>query len=382
MKAPEIPELLLANTRSLGPSLRAQAFGILISRDAWRDELLQALESKRLAPTDLDAASRQRLLVHKSPAVSERAAKVLAVDLNTDRVKLVGEYLPIVRAGGDPQHGSQLFAKRCAQCHKLGDVGHAVGPDLVSLTDKSAEALITAILDPNRAVEAKFLTFTAITKSGVTHSGILASETASSLTLRAAEGKEVTLLRNEIDELQSSTKSLMPEGLEKELKPADAAALIAYVRTNIPLPALKTFPNNEPKVVQPDATGVLTLMPRDAEIYGPTIVMEEAHENLGWWSSADDLVVWTINVPTQGRYSVEWTWACDAQAAGNRVVVEALSKSITSRVTQTAGWDDYQTSKLGELDLPAGEVRLTMKPASRPLPALGDVKAVVLRLLK
>ena len=174
----------------------------------------------------------------------------------------------------------------------------------------------------------------------------------------------------------------MPEGLEKELKPADAAALIAYVRTNIPLPALKTFPNNEPKVVQPDATGVLTLMPRDAEIYGPTIVMEEAHENLGWWSSADDLVVWTINVPTQGRYSVEWTWACDAQAAGNRVVVEALSKSITSRVTQTAGWDDYQTSKLGELDLPAGEVRLTMKPASRPLPALGDVKAVVLRLLK
>ena len=91
-------------------------------------------------------------------------------------------------------------------------------------------------------------------------------------------------------------------------------------------------------------------------------------------------MVWTLNVPRQGHYSVEWTWACDAQAAGNGVVVEALGKSITSRVTKTAGWEDYQTSKLGELELPAGEVRLTMKPSSRPLPALGDVKSVVLRL--
>ena len=379
LKSPRIPAILLANPRSLVPGLRAQAFGILMSRDAWRDELLLALESKQLVPTDLDATSRQRLLVHKSQAVRERAAKLLAVDLNTDRVKLVSEYLPVVRAGGDAQFGSQVFAKRCSQCHKLGDVGHAVGPDLVSLTDKSAEALMTAILDPNRAVEAKFQTFTAVTKSGVIHNGILATETASSLTLRAAEGKEITLLRSELEDLQSSTKSLMPEGLEKELKPEDAAALIAYIRTNIPLPAMKKFPHNDPKVIQPDASGALTLTPFDAEIYGPTIVIEEQHKNLGWWSSADDVVVWTINVPQPGRYTVEWTWACDAQAAGNGIVIEALGKSLTSRVTKTGGWDDYQTAKLGELELPKGEVRLTAKPASRPLPALGDVKSIVLR---
>jgi hypothetical protein len=76
---------------------------------------------------------------------------------------------------------------------------------------------------------------------------------------------------------------------------------------------------------------------------------------------------------------VEWTWACDAQAAGNGIVIEALGKSLTSRVTKTGGWDDYQTAKLGELELPKGEVRLTAKPSSRPLPALGDVKSIVLR---
>ena len=188
------------------------------------------------------------------------------------------------------------------------------------------------------------------------------------------------MLRNEIEELQSSTKSLMPEGLERELNPYDAAALVTYIRLNVPLPIMKSFPDNSPRVVQPDSKGSITLTPFEAEIYGPTIVIEEQHKNLGWWSSSDDIVVWTINVPKTAKYTVAWIWACDAQAAGNSVTVEALGRSFTRKVGKTNGWDDYQTIDLGELELPAGEVRLTLKPASRPLPALGDVKSVVLRL--
>ena len=377
---PEAAKILLDNYRSFGPSLRVQACAVLLRREAWRDKLLDALEAKTLIPADVDPTSRQRLLVHNQKAVRDRATKVLAINLDTDRAKLVTEYLPIVRLGGDPQHGSQLFLKRCAQCHKLGDIGHVVGPDLMSLTDKSAEAIVTAVLDPNRAVETKFTTFTAVTKTGITHSGILSSETANSLTLRAAEGKEITLLRNEIEELQSSTKSLMPEGLERELNPYDAAALVTYIRQNVPLPSMKSFPGNAPRVVQANAAGTITLTPFEAEIYGSTIVIEEQHKNLGWWSSTDDIVVWTINVPIAAKYTVEWTWACDPQAAGNSVTVEAFGRSFTRKVGKTNGWDDYQTTEIGTLELPAGEVRLTIKPASRPLPALCDVKSVVLRL--
>jgi putative membrane-bound dehydrogenase-like protein len=377
---PRTAEILLSNYRSFGPGLRIQVCSVLLSREAWRDKLLDALETKNLASADLDPTSRQRLLVHNQKGVRDRSAKLFAVNLNTDRAKLVTEYLPIVRMGGDPQHGSQLFLKRCAQCHKLGDIGHAVGPDLMSLTDKSAEALVTAILDPNRAVEAKFMTFTAVTKAGITHSGILSAETANSVTLRAAEGKDVALLRNEIDDLQSNTKSLMPEGLERELNPHDAAALVTYIRQNVPLPIMKSFPGNAPRVVQADAEGTMTLTPFDAEVYGPTIVIEEQQQNLGWWSSSDDIVVWTINVPRGAKYTVSWTWACDPQAAGNSMTVEALGRSFTRKVGKTNGWEDYQTIDLGELELPAGEVRLTIKPASRPLPALADVKSVKIRL--
>ena len=191
LTSPEVGTKILSNFRSFGPGLRTQMCEVLLSREKWRDELLSVLEAKSLTPGDLDATTRQRLLADRSKAVQERAMKVLAVDLNTDRAKLVFNYLPVVRAGGDVQLGSQLFQKMCSQCHKLGNVGHIVGPDLTSLADKSAEVLLTAVLDPNRAVETRYLTFIGVTTQGVAHTGIIASETSSSLTLRERlEGKE------------------------------------------------------------------------------------------------------------------------------------------------------------------------------------------------
>jgi hypothetical protein len=120
------------------------------------------------------------------------------------------------------------------------------------------------------------------------------------------------------------------------------------------------------------------LTPFEADIYGSTIVLEEKYRNLGWWSSADDIVVWTINVPHAGKYQVQWQYACDQSAAGNRVTIEAAGKSLSKKVEKTDGWNDYRTDSLGELELPAGEVRITIKPTSRPLPALADVKSIEL----
>lgn len=378
MRSNDVAPALIAGFKSLAPSQRAQASAILLSRDAWCNQFMDAIVADKIAPADLDAATRQRLLDHRTKSVAQRAAKILAVGLNSDRARLVAEYLPVVRAGGDAQLGSQLFKTRCSQCHKLGDVGHAVGPDLLSLTDKSADALLTAVLDPNRAVETKFLAFIVVTKAGGVQTGLMASETAGSITLRAAEGKETTLLRSEIEEIQSMSKSLMPEGLERELKPADLAALVSYIRRNVPLPAAKKFPGNEPRIVKPDASGKFTLNPDSAEIYGPTIVIEEKHQNLGWWSSADDVVIWTVEVPQPGKYKFGWKYACEPNAAGSRLIVEAAGKSLTHRVEKTDNWDTYVDQQIGELELPAGQVRITLKPASRPLPALADVKSVTL----
>ncbi|MFN9293413.1 MAG: hypothetical protein ACK6EB_35485, partial [Planctomyces sp.] len=70
----------------------------------------------------------------------------------------------------------------------------------------------------------------AVTESGRTVAGMLTTETATGLTFVAAEGKTETLLRAEIEELRSTGKSLMPEGLEKELSQQDLADVIEFVR--------------------------------------------------------------------------------------------------------------------------------------------------------
>ncbi len=126
----------------------------------------------------------------------------------------------------DAQAGAAVFAKRCSVCHRLRGVGFEVGPNLAALTDYSPPALLTAMLDPNRGVEARYLDYAAVTTSGLTYTGMLADETGNSVTLRGQEGKQQTILRTELEALRSTGKSLMPEGLEKDLAPQDLANVI------------------------------------------------------------------------------------------------------------------------------------------------------------
>jgi putative heme-binding domain-containing protein len=130
---------------------------------------------------------------------------------------------------GDAIRGKRLFAKTCAACHRLQDVGNEVGPDLAALSNKTPQYLLIEILAPSKNVDSRYIEYVALTKNGRTFTGILASESATSITLRGLEGKEQVLLRSELEELQSSGKSMMPEGLEKDLSKQDLADLIAYV---------------------------------------------------------------------------------------------------------------------------------------------------------
>jgi len=159
---------------------------------------------------------------------------VFAASSSPDRGKLVNEYIITLPEKGDPQRGAKLFAKTCAACHKLGEVGQQIGPDLASVADKSINGLLVAILDPNRAVEARYVNYLAITKDGRTLNGMIASETSTSVMLVGVDGKSHALLRNQIDELTSTGKSMMPEGLEKDLPPQEMADLIAFLRANLP----------------------------------------------------------------------------------------------------------------------------------------------------
>jgi putative membrane-bound dehydrogenase-like protein len=377
-----VPGIIVSHWRSLSASRRAQALDLLTNRDGWAAELVMAVGDDRIPRTDFDAARRQRLLNHRSLNVRNKATAVFAMTGNADRLKVVEQYQSALASPGDASHGAQLFAKLCAPCHRLAGLGHEVGPDLASLTDKSPEALLIAVLDPNRAVESKFLTYIAETKSGLTYSGLLASETGNSITLVNADKEQQVILRADLEELVSTSKSVMPEGIEKDLTPRDVADIIAHVRSNVPLPTRKEFAGNVPQSVAPADDGSLLLLATTCEIYGSTLIFEQQHNNLGYWSSADDQAVWHVEVTRRGKYAIEFEWACDGSVKGNPWQIVAAGETIAGRVQSTGNWETYQHAKVGELTLPAGKHRIVMSAVSKPQGALIDLKAIRLRPVK
>jgi putative heme-binding domain-containing protein len=153
----------------------------------------------------------------------------LASSISPDREKVLESYHAVTSMPGDRIRGKAVFAKACATCHRLQDMGHEVGPDLAALSNKSPEYLLTEILAPNKNVDARYVEYLAVTRAGRVFTGILANETATSVTLRGQEAKEQVLLRSELEELRSTGKSLMPEGLEKDLSRQDLADVLAYL---------------------------------------------------------------------------------------------------------------------------------------------------------
>jgi putative heme-binding domain-containing protein len=141
------------------------------------------------------------------------------------------EYLMSVPAAGRTTEGKALFVQHCSSCHVLEGQGHAVGPDLRSVVPGKTRAdILTAVLDPNREVDPRFVEYVANVADGRVVTGLVMAESATGVTLKKADGVEVVVKRTELDEFRSTGQSLMPEGLEKGLTPAQMADLLEYLR--------------------------------------------------------------------------------------------------------------------------------------------------------
>jgi putative membrane-bound dehydrogenase-like protein len=378
LQEPRVPELLLRGWKGYAPTQRNLVLDVLFRRDDWLKAALEAMETRQITAAEVNAPRRQRLLQHKEAAIRERAAKLFADAVNPDRQKVIDAYADVLGMKGDPQHGAQVFLKNCATCHQLSGVGHEVGPDLASLGDKSPQALLIAILDPNRAVEARYVSFTATTKAGLTFTGVLASETGNSITLVGPDAKKQVILRTELEELVSSGKSAMPEGLEKEINTQDLADLIAHVRSVGPQPQRKTFDGNKPELVRSDRDGALVLLAANAEVYGPTLLFETKYSNLGYMTSEEDHAIWSVEVARAGKYAVWLDWACEEGMAGKTFLLQAGPNQLTGKVASTGSWDTYRQGRVGEIVLPAGRQRLTFRSAGRIFTPLIDLKSIKL----
>jgi putative membrane-bound dehydrogenase-like protein len=244
-EAPAVGGALARLLPSLTPGVRPAAVRVLLARAAWTGALLDALEKGRVPLAELSLDQRQGLANHPNRRVAARARRLLARGgglPNPDRQKVIDDLTPLTTRVGDPAAGKLVFKNHCAKCHVHGGEGAKIGPDLTGMAVHPKSHLLIEIMDPSRSVEGNFRQYVVTTKDGRVISGLLASESKTAVELVDAEAKRHMVLRDDIDELQATAKSLMPEGFEKQLSAADLVNLLEFLTQRgryLPLPLEK-----------------------------------------------------------------------------------------------------------------------------------------------
>jgi putative heme-binding domain-containing protein len=147
----------------------------------------------------------------------------------SDRNRILEQYADTLSLAGDAERGAALFKTHCASCHRAGDAGHELGPNLTSIKTRGPQNILSNVLDPNGEVNPQYLGYAVVTADGRLLSGVIADEGATSITLRSGDNVSQTLLRIEIDEIKSTGRSIMPEGFERVLDRQAMADLIAFL---------------------------------------------------------------------------------------------------------------------------------------------------------
>lgn len=230
--APKLGPMLVAHLASATPRVRSLAIEMLLQRRETIPVLLGAIDSGDVQLAELVLNQRQNLTRHPDSAVRRRAERILergGALPNADRRKVLEEFASVATLQGHATAGKLAFKKVCAKCHKHSGEGENIGPDLTGTAAHSKVELLTHILDPNQSVESNFRLYTVVTVDGRVINGMLASESRTALEFFDAEGKKTTVLREEIEEFAGTRKSLMPEGVEKELSRQQLTDLLEFL---------------------------------------------------------------------------------------------------------------------------------------------------------
>jgi putative heme-binding domain-containing protein len=215
--------------REFSPNTRAAVLGSVLAQPRHIATLLDQLESGTVLPSAINRAQRDRLLKHRDEPVRVRAGKLFAT-VGGDRMKIYEERKAALQLPARALSGREVFKTHCASCHRLEREGFAVGPDLFGIRNQAKESLLLHVVVPNYEINADFVGYEVQTRDERTLTGLVASETANSITVRQPNGIEETLRRTEIVALRASTVSLMPDELEQAMTQQDLADLLAFLK--------------------------------------------------------------------------------------------------------------------------------------------------------
>ena len=233
-------DILLDNYEQLNTLERQDAISVLATRRNFANKLLSAIEDSAIDRRDVSAFTVQQLQAFNDATIKKRVDALWppdsvqgkkAEEIVRFKQKMNSAYL----AGGDAGAGRSVFAKTCAKCHTLFGEGGNVGPDLTGSGRKKLDYVLSNLIDPSAIIDPAFRLTNIFTVDGRMLSGLIVHQDDSDLVMRTQEA-EVRLAMKDIDELNTSNKSMMPEGMLRTFTDEQIRDLIVYLASPRQIP--------------------------------------------------------------------------------------------------------------------------------------------------
>lgn len=235
---PRVSQIVLGQYRGLREEAQPKAIELLTERPAWTRQLLAAIGKKEISPDALNVNQVRKLLASKDADLVKQVTAIwgtVRTDRNPQREQVINQMRTFLRQNpGDAHAGVAIYKKVCGQCHKLHGDGTEVGPDITLNGRSSFDQLLSNVFDPSLVIGPSYQARTVQTSDGRILTGLLVEDSPQRVILKVQGGKLETIPRGSVEEFAVSKLSMMPEDLEKQLKPQELADLFAYITLDKP----------------------------------------------------------------------------------------------------------------------------------------------------
>jgi putative membrane-bound dehydrogenase-like protein len=241
---PSTPMLLLKNYPKWSTDEKSDAVQTLSARPWYALALLDAIDAKAIPRADVNSYTVRQLQALKSPEVSARLTKIIGEirPASQEKAKLMAKYKaelkPDVLKKANMANGRALYAKSCANCHRLFGDGGDIGPDLTGSQRTNLDYVLENVLDPSAIVPKEYQVTVVVTKAGRTLSGLVKKESDQALTLQLPN-EVVVVPKGDIDTRTPTKVSMMPDGIFEQMRLEEVRDLVAYLASPSQVPLKK-----------------------------------------------------------------------------------------------------------------------------------------------
>ena len=233
---PELGEKMIKSYRSFAALDRPSVIATLCMRPAWGRGLLKAVEAGQISHEDISANHARQLAAFNDDQIDEQLARVWGQlrESPSEKVQIIKglkeQLTPATLRASDLVSGKAVFKKICGNCHRLYGEGGKIGPDLTGAQRQNLDYLLENVIDPSAVVTADFSMSTVLMADGRVLAGIITEKTPQRIKLQM-QNELLTLSTDEIEKIQASQVSLMPDGLLQTLTVDEVNSLFAYLMT-------------------------------------------------------------------------------------------------------------------------------------------------------